>query len=51
TQPFPPDLHVWPLREQEPQVVEVVALWPSGGLSPAVRSILDGVRRRLNKRR
>ncbi|MFB1478733.1 LysR family transcriptional regulator [Corallococcus sp. RDP092CA] len=51
TQPFPSDLRVWPLREQEPQVVEVVALWPSGGLSPAVRSILDGVRRRLGKRR
>ncbi|MFP2896553.1 LysR substrate-binding domain-containing protein [Corallococcus sp. 4LFB] len=51
TQPFPPDLHVWPLREQEPQVVEVVALWPSGGLSPGGQSILDGLRRRLNKRR
>ncbi|CAM3328750.1 LysR family transcriptional regulator [Corallococcus sp. ZKHCc1 1396] len=51
TQPFPSDIHVWPLREAEPQVVEVVALWPSGGLSPGAHAVLDGLRRRLRKRR
>ncbi|RKG96231.1 LysR family transcriptional regulator [Corallococcus sp. CA053C] len=51
TQPFPTDIHAWPLREQEPQVVEVVALWPSGGLSPGAHTVLDGLRRRLQKRR
>jgi len=43
--PFPPDLHVWPLQEEEPQAVEVVALWPSGALSPGARLVLDGLRR------
>ncbi|AEI68602.1 LysR family transcriptional regulator [Corallococcus macrosporus] len=43
--PFPPDLHAWPLMEEEPQAVEVVALWPSGALSPGARLVLDGLRR------
>ncbi|NVI98038.1 LysR family transcriptional regulator [Myxococcus sp. AM009] len=43
--PFPPDLHAWPLLEEEPQAVEVVALWPSGALSPGARLVLDGLRR------
>ncbi|MFP2904476.1 LysR substrate-binding domain-containing protein [Pyxidicoccus sp. 3LFB2] len=42
--PFPPDIRAWPLREEEPQAVEVVALWPSGSLSPGARTLLDGVR-------
>ncbi|MBJ6760084.1 LysR family transcriptional regulator [Myxococcaceae bacterium JPH2] len=50
-QPFPPDLRVWPLREEEPQAVEVVALWPVGGLGPGARAVLDGLRHRLGKRR
>lgn len=43
--PFPPDLRAWPLLEEEPQAVEVVALWPSGALSPGARLVLDGLRR------
>ncbi|MCY1021379.1 LysR family transcriptional regulator [Pyxidicoccus sp. MSG2] len=42
--PFPPDIRAWPLREEEPQAVEVVALWPAGSLSPGARTLLDGVR-------
>ncbi|MCE9667991.1 LysR family transcriptional regulator [Myxococcus stipitatus] len=42
--PFPPDIRAWPLREEEPQAVEVVALWPSGSLSPGASSLLGGLR-------
>ncbi|MCP3099948.1 LysR family transcriptional regulator [Myxococcus sp. K15C18031901] len=42
--PFPPDIRAWPLREEEPQAVEVVALWPSGALSPGAASLLGGLR-------
>jgi DNA-binding transcriptional LysR family regulator len=51
TQPLPPDIRVWPLREEEPQAVEVVAMWPSGGASPGAHAILDRLRQRLRKRR
>jgi DNA-binding transcriptional LysR family regulator len=45
--PFPADLAVWPLREEVPQFVEVVALWPTGGPSSEARHLLDGLRQRL----
>lgn len=45
--PFPPDIHAWPLKEDEPQAVEVVALWPSGSLSPGAATVLDGLRQRV----
>ena len=49
---FPEDLAVWPLREEEPQSVEVVALRPSGGAgSEAARLVLDGLRQRLVPKR
>jgi DNA-binding transcriptional LysR family regulator len=48
---FPPELHVWPLREEEPQLVEVVALWPSGALGEATRHVLQGLRKRLGQKR
>ncbi|MBF5043575.1 LysR family transcriptional regulator [Aggregicoccus sp. 17bor-14] len=46
-QPFPPDLHVWRLREEAPQTVEIVALWPTGGPGAEAQRILAGLRRRL----
>lgn len=49
--PFPPDLRLWPLREKRPQAVEVVALWPSGGLSGAAGACLDTLVKGLSKRR
>ncbi|SEM55600.1 DNA-binding transcriptional regulator, LysR family [Stigmatella aurantiaca] len=49
--PFPPDLHVWPLQEEHSQVVEVVALWPSGALSAEARLVLKGLKQRLTQRR
>ncbi|WP_171818829.1 LysR family transcriptional regulator [Pyxidicoccus fallax] len=49
--PFPHDIRAWPLREEEPQAVEVVALWPTGSLSPGARSLLDGIRSLPNFRR
>jgi DNA-binding transcriptional LysR family regulator len=50
--PFPEDLAVWPLREEDPQLVEVVALRPSGGPgSEAARLVLDGLRHRLSPKR
>ncbi len=46
--PFPEDLTVWPLREEDPQFVEVVAMRPAGGPgSEAARLVLDGLRQRL----
>jgi DNA-binding transcriptional LysR family regulator len=48
---FPPDIRAWPLREEEPQAVEVVALWPSGTLSPGATTLLERVRRLQGRRR
>ncbi|MBN1207760.1 MAG: LysR family transcriptional regulator [Myxococcaceae bacterium] len=48
---FPPELHVWPLQEEEPQLIEVVALWPAGAPSSEARHILQGLRRRLGQKR
>jgi DNA-binding transcriptional LysR family regulator len=49
---FPEDLVAWPLREEAPQFVEVVALRPSGGPgSEAARLVLDGLRHRLSSKR
>jgi DNA-binding transcriptional LysR family regulator len=45
--PFPADLAVWPLREEQPQRVEVVALWPGGGPGPEASLLLHGLRQRL----
>jgi DNA-binding transcriptional LysR family regulator len=39
--PFPPDLRAAPLVEQEPQAVEVVALWPAEGASNETESCLQ----------
>jgi DNA-binding transcriptional LysR family regulator len=47
-QPFPPDLRVWRLQEETPQVVEIVALWPSGAPGTEAQGVLAGLRRRLN---
>jgi DNA-binding transcriptional LysR family regulator len=41
--PFPSDLQVWPLREREKQVVEVVALWPATGLRPEAAQLLEAL--------
>lgn len=49
--PFPPDILVWPLKERKSQVVEVVALWPSGGASPAAETCLKALAAHLRKRR
>jgi hypothetical protein len=46
-QPFPADLRVWKLQEEAPQVVEIVALWPTGGPGAEAQRILAGLRRRL----
>ena len=46
-QPFPPDLRVWRLQEEAPQVVEIVALWPSGAPGAEAQAVLAGLRRRL----
>ncbi|HSP80912.1 MAG TPA: LysR family transcriptional regulator, partial [Myxococcaceae bacterium] len=45
--PFPADLSVWPLREEPPQLVEVVALWPTGGPGPEASLLLQGLRQRF----
>ncbi|KFE69163.1 LysR family transcriptional regulator [Hyalangium minutum] len=49
--PFPPDLHVWPFQEEQPQTIEVVALWPENMQSTEAKLVLQGLRRRLQKRR
>jgi DNA-binding transcriptional LysR family regulator len=49
--PFPPEFHVWPLQEEEPQLIEVAALWPGGALSTETRHVLQGLRRRLASKR
>jgi DNA-binding transcriptional LysR family regulator len=49
--PFPEDLAVWPLREESPQAVDVVALWPTGGASAEASLILQGLRQRLETKR
>ncbi len=49
--PFPADLRAWPLREKRPQAVDVVALWPSGGLSAAAETCLEALAKALPKRR
>ena len=49
--PFPSDLRAWPLREKRPQAVDVVALWPSGGLSAAAETCLEALAKALSKRR
>lgn len=49
---FPEDLFVWPLREEQPQFVEVVTLRPSGGSgSEAAQLVLGGLRQRLASKR
>lgn len=48
-QPFPPDIRAWPLREPEPQAVEVVALWPEGEQAPEAARVLDGLRQRFRR--
>jgi len=49
---FPEDLCVWLLREEAPQVVEVVALQSSGGAnSEAAQNVLAGLRQRLASKR
>lgn len=49
---FPEDLCVWPLREEDPQSVEVVALRPAGGPgSEAAQIVLGGLRQRLAVKR
>ncbi|MCI0573209.1 MAG: LysR family transcriptional regulator [Myxococcaceae bacterium] len=50
-QPFPEDVAVWPLREEEPQRVEVVALWPHGRPGAEARRVIEGLRQRLGGRR
>jgi DNA-binding transcriptional LysR family regulator len=49
--PFPSDLRAWPLKEKRPQAVDVVALWPAGGLSGAAEACLEGLAKALLKRR
>lgn len=49
--PFPTDILAWPLKERKAQVVEVVALWPSGGASPAAETCLKALETHLGKRR
>ncbi|WLT30186.1 LysR family transcriptional regulator [Geothrix sp. PMB-07] len=49
--PFPADVVTWPLKERKAQVVEVVALWPSGGASPAAETCLKALAAHLRKRR
>lgn len=49
--PFPDDLSVWPLREENPQAVDVVALWPVGGPGFEASTVLQGLRQRLAPRR
>jgi len=49
--PFPPELHVWPFQEEQPQAIEVVALWPEGSQSAEARHVLQGLRRRLGHKR
>jgi DNA-binding transcriptional LysR family regulator len=49
--PFPPELHVWPLQEEDPQLIEVVALWRAGALSAEARQVLQGLRKRLGTKR
>lgn len=49
--PFPDDLTVWPLREEDPQSIDVVALWPSEGASPEASAIVEGLRQRLRPKR
>ncbi|XXF80411.1 LysR family transcriptional regulator [Myxococcaceae bacterium GXIMD 01537] len=49
--PFPDDLSVWPLREENPQSVDVVALWPTGGASSEAARVLEGLRRRMASKR
>ena len=49
---FPEDLSVWPLREEQPQFVEVVTLRPSGGPgSEAAQLVLGGLSQRLASKR
>jgi DNA-binding transcriptional LysR family regulator len=45
--PFPKDLRVWELAEDDPQPVEVVALAPSGGSSAEAAACLKALRQRL----
>jgi DNA-binding transcriptional LysR family regulator len=49
--PFPPELHAWSLQEEQPQLIEVLALWPTGALSTETRHVLQGLRRRLRPQR
>ncbi len=49
--PFPDDLRVWPLREESPQSIEVVALRPTEGAGPEASTVLQGLRQRLKPKR
>ncbi|HJW09774.1 MAG TPA: LysR family transcriptional regulator [Holophagaceae bacterium] len=49
--PFPADLMASPLVEPEPQVVEVVALFPAEGASAGAQACLDALSRFIKKRR
>jgi DNA-binding transcriptional LysR family regulator len=49
--PLPPELHVWSLQEEQAQIIEVVALWPTGVQSSETRHVLQGLRRRLGQKR
>jgi DNA-binding transcriptional LysR family regulator len=49
--PFPPELHVWSLQEEQSQPIEVVALWPSGAHRAETHHVLQGLRRRLGQDR
>lgn len=49
--PFPDDLRVWPLREKNPQSIEVVALWPTQAAGSEASTLLRGLRQRLGHKR
>jgi len=38
--PFPASIVAWPLREEQPQAVDVIALWPSGGPGSEATAIM-----------
>jgi hypothetical protein len=50
-QPFPSDIRAWSLREERPQTVSIVAMWPGGGLSTAAGALLAALRHRIRARR
>ena len=48
---FPPDIRAWSLKEERPQTVAIVAMWPDGGLSTAAGALLAALRHRIRTRR